>query len=219
MGTLSTACAHCQHDRSLLDVVWQLKRGRLWQAYLICTHCDLGTGFLLEPRNDGALSHGPQGLKGGINSYFKIIRAWPEPHQLVAPEFTPQAVAKRYIEGEDAFARSRWNSAVAMYRSALDIATKGMEGVPAGKTFFKRLEWMFENNLITDNIREWADQVRVEGNDALHEPDEFDEQDAASLRYFTEMFLIYVFEMPGRVAEFRNRDAVKEEESSAADMG
>jgi Domain of unknown function (DUF4145) len=89
-----------------------------------------------------------------------------------------------------------------MYRSALDIATKGMQGVPAG-TFFKRLEWLHENHSITPDIRSWADHVRVEGNAALHDPEEFAEEDAKALRFFTEMFLRYVFELPGAVKEFR----------------
>jgi hypothetical protein len=112
-------------------------------------------------------------------------------------------VKARYEEGEDAFARRKWNSAVAMYRSALDIATKAMEGPPKDSTFFKRLEWLHEHHAITPDIRSWADHVRVEGNAALHDPEEFDEADATTLRFFTEMFLRYVFELPGAVRKFR----------------
>jgi hypothetical protein len=94
-----------------------------------------------------------------------------------------------------------------MYRSALDIATKGLEGVPANATFFRRLEWLHENHKITPDIRSWADHVRVEGNAALHDPEEFGEGDAKALRFFTEMFLRYVFELPGAVGEFRGKTA------------
>jgi len=90
-----------------------------------------------------------------------------------------------------------------MYRSALDIATKAMDGIPKDVTFFKRLEWLHEHHAITPDIRSWADHVRVEGNAALHDPDVFSEGDAKSLRFFTEMFLRYVFELPGAVREFR----------------
>jgi hypothetical protein len=40
-------------------------------------------------------------------------------------------------------------------------------------------------------------------NAALHDPDEFDEEDAKTLRFFTEKFLRYVFELPGAVRDFR----------------
>jgi hypothetical protein len=91
-----------------------------------------------------------------------------------------------------------------MYRSALDIATKGLPGVPQRVDFFHRLEWLHDNHRITPDIRSWADHVRVEGNAALHDPEEFAEADAKALRFFTEMFLRYVFELPGAVREFRD---------------
>lgn len=56
-------------------------------------------------------------------------------------------------------------------------------------------------------MKDWADHVRVEGNDALHDPEEFSEDDAKPLRLFTEMFLRYMFELPGEVAAFRGRNA------------
>ena len=90
-----------------------------------------------------------------------------------------------------------------MYRSALDIATKGMEDAPKGLTFFNRLGWLHDNHRITPDIKAWADHVRIEGNESLHDPDEFTEADAKPLRFFTEMFLRYVFELPGEVRAFR----------------
>lgn len=117
-------------------------------------------------------------------------------------------MAKRFIEGEDAFRRHNWNSAVSMYRSALDIATKGMENAPTG-TFYKRLEWLNQNHRITPDIWSWASHVRIEGNAALHDPEDFDAEDAKTLRLFTEMFLRYVFELPGAVKEFRERSEKK----------
>jgi Domain of unknown function (DUF4145) len=130
---------------------------------------------------------------------------WPTRSPPTAPPHTPSPVEKRFLEGEDAFRRGNWNSAVAMFRSALDIATKGMPDVPQDQNLFRRLEWLHERHAITPDIRAWADHVRVEGNAALHEPNEFAKEDAAALRFFTEMFLRYVFELPGAVKEFRDR--------------
>ena len=149
----------------------------------------------------------PVNTQNDLTERFNVIEIWPKTEPLTAPDHTPGPTGKRFVEGEDAFARRNWNSAVAMYRSALDIATKAIAGVPPGLTFFKRLEWMFNNGKITKDIWEWADTVRVEGNDALHEPDEFTEGDATALRFFTEMFLRYVFELPGKVAGFRAEPA------------
>lgn len=147
-------------------------------------------------------------MTGEITTHVDIMAAWPKIEAPSAPKFTPDPVAKRYLEAEDSFKRKKWTSAVAMYRSALDIATKGMEGVPKEK-FYDRLKWMEENNYITKEIRSWADHVRVDGNAALHDPDEFSEADAKPLRYFTEMFLRYVFELPGEVAAYRKENGTE----------
>jgi hypothetical protein len=205
MRTLSAPCPHCRHDKSLFNVVWASpfsKNNQVWQVYLLCVHCGKGIGSLLGWARQ-ATPQSPLDAQGNLDGDFHVLQVWPAPTPLVAPDHTPPLVAKRFLEGEDAFARSNWNSAVAMYRSALDIATKTMPGVQSGLTFFNRLEWMFANGKITQDIKEWADAVRVEGNGALHEPDEFDAHDAAALRFFTEMFLRYVFELPGKVAAFR----------------
>lgn len=207
MGTLSAPCPHCLHDKSLHEAVWDRALNRAateYQSYMLCSHCGFGVGFFIRSKHGAAIT-GPVKISGDLDPHYYVVDSWPSPKQLAAPEHVPPSVSKRFIEGEDAFHRRNWNSAVAMYRSALDIATKAIDGVPAGLTFFKRLEWMFEHGRITRDIREWADQVRVDGNAALHEPEEFSEVDATSLRYFTEMFLRYVFELPGRVAEFRER--------------
>lgn len=145
-------------------------------------------------------------MKEAINiegDRWAVEHQWPKRTSVAAPEHVPLPVAKRFLEGEEAYSRHSWNAAVAMYRSALDIATKALPGVPAGQTFFKRLAWLHENHRITPDMKDWADHVRIEGNDALHDEDEYTEADAKPLRLFTEMFLKYVFELPGEVQAFR----------------
>src|SRR5690606_6168378 len=52
MGTLSTACPHCKHDRSLHTSVWQAGYQNSWHTYLVCSHCNIGSGFLLASTNE-----------------------------------------------------------------------------------------------------------------------------------------------------------------------
>lgn len=177
-----------------------------WNCVAICGGCNGPISFRARQTNAHAAGTPPASLNGNIEPQFHVPTIWPSRSEAVAPPHTPGSVKGRFLEGEDAFRRGRWNSAVAMYRSALDIATKGMNDVPAGK-FFDRLKWMAENHAITPEIRSWADHVRVEGNAALHDPEEFNEADAKSLRFFTEMFLRYVFELPGEVKSFREPKA------------
>jgi hypothetical protein len=148
-------------------------------------------------------SHNPFQINGLMSKLPSYMLGPVSPSRTApdAPRYTPGAVANRYVDGEHNFRDGRWNAAVAMYRSSLDIATKALEA--PGATFFLRLRWLEENHRITKDIWEWATKVRLEGNDALHDPEEFTQGDSAALRYFTEMFLRYVFQMPEEVKRFR----------------
>jgi hypothetical protein len=210
MAILLRNCPHCPAQHSSFALVWcaPILRGpkHAWATAATCGACGYPISFLAMAQQ-AQQGVPPTGVNGNIDGYFTISESWPSRPDPAAPPHTPKSVARRFLEGEDAFARGNWNSAVAMYRSALDIATKGMEGVPANATFFKRLVWLHDNHKITPDIRSWADHVRVDGNAALHDPEEFGEGDAKALRFFTEMFLRYVFELPGAVEEFRAKTA------------
>ena len=58
-------------------------------------------------------------------------------------------------------------------------------------------------------MKAWADIIRWDGNEATHEEDEvFEEQDATRMRDFTEVFLLYAFTLPGRVASVQRSKLV-----------
>lgn len=205
MAIIRGNCPHCPAEHVAFELKWIDRFPATltkWNCVAVCGACNQPVCFIAIAKN-GANHNPPTSVAGDVAVAYSIPIVWPIRPQATAPQHTPPAVKKRYLEGEDAFARNNWNSAVAMYRSALDIATKGMNGVPQGQTFFARLEWLHQQHRITPDIRSWGDHVRVEGNAALHDPEDFDENDAKSLRFFTEMFLRYVFELPGAVREFR----------------
>lgn len=205
MAVIIRNCPHCPAEYSSFQIAWCAvfpRKPHAWSCSAICGACSIPICFVATNPTTGTP---PSSLEGNIEPECRVEETWPNRTAAHAPAHTPPPVASRFLEGEDAFARTKWNSAVAMYRSALDIATKAMEGAPKDQTFFRRLEWLHEHHAITPDIRAWADHVRVEGNAALHDPDEFQEVDAKSLRFFTEMFLRYVFELPGAVREFRGQ--------------
>jgi len=204
MAVILRDCPHCPAENSYFRIVWNSVTPNspyAWNCCALCGACNTPICFVAY---SSSTTSEPGTFKGGnIEPTWQVSEIWPARVASKAPDHTPPAVKARFEEGEDAFSRHKWNSAVAMYRSALDIATKGMEGVPEGTTFFKRLEWLHEHHAITPDMRSWADHVRVEGNAALHDPEEFNKDDATALRFFTEMFLRYVFELPGAVRAFR----------------
>ncbi len=199
MAILTTDCPHCRTNRVACSIKWQSVRGNDWLILAICGACRMPITAQLAARYDTK----PMDEPADIEDSFYTIQTWPTTSELSAPRHTPDPVAKRFIEAEKSYAAQSWISAVLMYRTTLDVATKGMEGVPPGLTFYKRLEWLHDNNRITGDMKDWADHVRLEGNDAAHDPEDFSQSDAEPLRLFTETFLRYAFELPGEVAKFR----------------
>ena len=206
MANIVTTCPHCGTRHVAFPIKWAAPadiNARFWNCAATCGSC--GGPVCFRVRNRSQVSSSPEKHNGVLDDSWVLGPVWPSISDSQAPKHTPPAVARRFIEGENAFKGGSWNAAVAMYRSALDIATKAIEGVPAKETFYKRTVWLNENHLITPAMRDWADHVRIEGNEALHDPDDFTEEDAEPLRLFTETFLRYMFELPGEVEAFRSR--------------
>ena len=66
---------------------------------------------------------------------------------------------------------------------------------------FKRINTLEERRLITPAMKEWAHKIRLDGNEATHEEDEdFSSEQAKLMKEFTELFLIYSFTLPARIA-------------------
>lgn len=202
MAILKTTCPHCATEHVGASVVWQSGNAADKLFLARCGACLLPITGRAANIN-GANADMVQAQGRITDQGWHVIDTWPAIVEVDAPAHTPAPVARRFIEGEEAYRRGNWNAAVAMYRSALDIGTKGMADVPHRLTFYQRLEWLHEQHRITREMRSWADHVRVDGNEALHEPDEFTEEDAKPLRLFTETFLKYAYELPGEVANYR----------------
>ena len=202
MGVFRLDCPHCSTARVACEVAWQAGQSGNKLILMRCGSCRLP--ITAAVRNPYQAEQDLIQLKGDLaDEEWEIRTSWPEVIAAAAPAHTPWPVAKRFIEGEEAYRRASWNAAVAMYRSSLDIATKAMPDAPQGGTFFKRLEFLHTNHRITPDMWAWADRVRIEGNEALHDPDDFTENDAKPLRLFTETFLKYVFELPGEISAYR----------------
>ncbi len=54
-------------------------------------------------------------------------------------------------------------------------------------------------------MREWAHEVRLIGNESVHDDAPISAEDASDIAHFAELFLTYTFSLPGRLAERRAR--------------
>lgn len=91
------------------------------------------------------------------------------------PKHLPANISLVFEEGCACLAIGSFNAAAAMFRTALDLATKSLlpEGTePASKirrNLGLRLEWMFQNGLLAGDLQDLAECVKDDGNDGAHD--------------------------------------------------
>lgn len=125
--------------------------------------------------------HQPNALveyKGYLNDHFKVAgyislkdESADEP-----PEHVPEDIAAVFSEGATCVAVRCWNAGGAMFRLAIDMATKSLlppEGEPPAAKIRRslgfRLEWLFENGKLPTDLEELAECIKEDGNDGAHD--------------------------------------------------
>jgi len=133
---------------------------------------------------------------GQANSPGSIVKTYPLAAADAAPNDVPAPVASAYLSGLDNLKRKNGtNAAAIMFRRTLEIALKTMVSPPAGNNLKSRIDNL-PKDVATPAMKKWAHQIRLDANDAAHEPEEFSEADAKKLQLFAEMFLTYAFTLP-----------------------
>jgi hypothetical protein len=217
MLTISTPCARCSHPKSIHHVVYgeppvnQPGTARR-EVLLQCSHCGKHTIAVLEAVAHIPLDPSRTPFRGDITQYsdhIKLLSIIPDMPVNEAPEHVDLSVAKAFIDGLDVLQVKKWTLAAGSFRTALDRATKILwdepkDGVKAPQTLAARIKELGTRMGIASSLIEWANNVRVVGNE-IHELGEVSEEDAMDAAHFTEMFLIYTFTLPRQVADFRVR--------------
>ncbi|AZS50057.1 DUF4145 domain-containing protein [Entomomonas moraniae] len=149
---------------------------------------------------------------------WEVLNIWPNFPKPKTLDYLPESVAKRYIEAQEQLAEGRFETAISICRKSLDIATvltleekqaKDGEGNILTKEALvkrplkRRIELLFENNLITKDMESWAHIIREDANDAIHTDIIFTKEEAQELLDFTEVFLMYLYTLPKMVEEKR----------------
>jgi len=125
-----------------------------------------------------------------------MVATYPKPEALQAPPDTPPNVQRAFLSGLDNLDRPNGtNAAAIMFRNSIEIAVKSLPDAPKSGNLKERINGL-SPDLATPAMKAWAHHVRLEANDAVHEPEEFTKEDAETLHVFAEMFLTYAFTLP-----------------------
>ncbi|CAD5999873.1 MULTISPECIES: DUF4145 domain-containing protein [Enterobacteriaceae] len=186
-----------------------------YEIYCVCRECRQTTMFMCWPLEKNKTLDGYNWGSGlfGLREVVEVGRpvspadiAVDEP-----PEFLPEHINNAYEEGAKCLAIGCYNAAATMFRLCLDYATKGLvpegEQGPAQKikrSLGLRMEWLFDNHLLPESLRELAECVKDDGNDGAHEGI-LDKAAAEDLEDFTYLFLERLYTEPQRLIEARTR--------------
>lgn len=124
---------------------------------------------------------------------------WPTPTPPYNHPSLPDAVQQDFVDLQEMLKEGRQpHFIITGCRSVLETAVKALGG--EGKRLVDRIDDLKLKAVVNGVLADWAHQVRLEGNGAVHDrsgtPDE-----AAELVEFTKLFLQYTFEFPSRVQE------------------
>ncbi|MXO96709.1 DUF4145 domain-containing protein [Erythrobacter aquimaris] len=122
---------------------------------------------------------------------------------MAIPEDLPPNIERFYLQGLENLAGQRWDAAGAMFRKTLDVATKLLDPENKKKNLFRRIEGLVASGLLTEAMGEWSHEIRLDGNDAVHDEEPETQEDGVAIQKFTEAFVRYSFSLPSLVAQNR----------------
>ncbi|WP_429498924.1 DUF4145 domain-containing protein [Robbsia andropogonis] len=198
-------CPHCGTKKLAFELLYAAMPANLphWNGYTVCQICSRGTSLLIA----GRLDISPMQIKGNLAPHFHVVMWWPQGEEPVAPDYVPAGVAKAFEEGARSLRNASPNAAVAMFRRAVDVGLKLMAPDLTTNVMAHRIDALAKDGRLNKDLAAWAHEVKLDGNAALHDIEEFDFHVAQQLEKFTEMLLMYLFTLPGMIQAKRAETA------------
>ena len=178
-----------------------------FDALATCQLCDRSMVVTLSIDSYQAVT-----LKDAQAKHSKVEDVAPTPPSTAAPEFTPENAGRFFEQGMENLPRN-WDAAGTMFRKALEAGLRDRWPKVTG-TLYQRIEKVAAQGGLTEDMKDWAHQIRLDGNEAAHEDQPISEGRAQALSEFTKLFLLYVFNLPGMLAEARGQS--DDDDGSAA---
>ena len=195
------------------------------EAFCVCINCRRSTVFYLHALREPYGDHGFSGMlldhsEESVNSIAEI-RAFiciKDMCSTQPPEHVPSEIEAIFREGATCLSVECFNAAGTMFRLCVDLATKPLlpetddkendnENVPNNRirrTLGLRLNWLFDNNKLPEDLHELSDCIRDDGNDGAH-AGTLQKEDAGDLLDFTEALLERLYTEPKRLKLAKQR--------------
>ncbi|MYE14829.1 MAG: DUF4145 domain-containing protein [Gammaproteobacteria bacterium] len=159
-----------------------------FDVFAVCGNC-----------NRGSVATYIYGSRSFELEYARLSKLSPRRPSTDAPAHTPQNVAHFYRQAVRSMP-GLWDAAGSMFRKTLESALKAKFPSLSG-SLYDRIKSAGEKGWLTKELAAWADHIRLDGNDAIHDENPFEQDQAETLATFTRLILLYLFTLPGMLAE------------------
>jgi hypothetical protein len=103
-----------------------------------------------------------------------------------------------------------WDATAVMARSALQAALRDYKA--KGKNLKQEIDDLANKGILPPIMKEWSDQIRELGNVSAHpnsSQDPTNPQDARDIVNFLDFLLEYLYDLPHRIKEYKEREIDK----------
>ena len=178
-----------------------------WDTFAICGYCYRGVV--------ATYVGSPNASVGDVSQLrnVKFSHLTPSSRKISPPPHTPENIGRFYEQAMLSLAGGSYDAAGSMFRKTLDTGLKEKFPEIPGN-LYTRIQAAAADYKLTPDVAEWANHIRMEGNQAVHDDEPYTPAQAKELQVFTELMLWYLFELPGRLAEAR-QVAASEEDADA----
>jgi hypothetical protein len=222
MPSIMLDCPHCTTASVGFSLVYEsVIPNRTATCYLtlgICGRCSSGAviEYIAVTGKNAPAKNTPLQCPADPEDFNWVkLQMYPALIETKIPLHISEQLKRYYEQAANALKRKDWDASGAMSRKVVDVSTQQLLASESKKygTIKQRIDALADNNAITPDLKGWAHEIRLGGNDAAHDEDPYTEPEAIELLDFADLYLTYVYSMPGRLKE---RKAASEAAKSKA---
>jgi hypothetical protein len=209
MPSIILDCPHCTANSMGFSIVYETPLPDNPSIFLtlgICGKCSGGVIVLfgsVTGKNTPARNSPMQCQSDPENFNFVKMKTYPSSTPTKIPSHASDQLKRYYEQAANALKRRDWDASGAMSRKVVDVSTQQLLGEDSKKygNIKQRIDALAEKNAITPDLKNWAHEIRLGGNEASHDEVPYTEPEATELLDFADLYLTYVYSMPGRLKE------------------
>lgn len=145
---------------------------------------------------------------GGRDMHDFRVQPWPMKYEK-APEHFPEDVGRYWLQAKKSLVDKNYDAAAVMTRSAIQLALRAHQA--QGANLKQEIDDLAEKRLLPPLMQEWAHSIRELANDSAHPaPNQAptSARDASDIVKFMDFLFEYLYALPKRIQEFRERKVV-----------